>query len=91
MPRIYKRTCNTCGKNYCSSAKKYCSLSCIWKGKKHSEETKKKISMAQLGSKNHRYGKINTTEMKLKQGLKGDKHPFWGNEHHNQWENQCHT
>lgn len=40
--------------------------SCAQKGRKHSEETKKKISESQKGEKNHSYGKHLTEERKRK-------------------------
>ena len=45
------------------------------KGRKVSQETRDKISKAQLGSKNHRFGKINSTEhnMAISKANKGRK------------------
>ena len=48
-----------------------------------SEKTRKKISLAQMGEKNHRYGKHHTTEFRihLSNVLKGEKNPFYGQTH----------
>ena len=50
---------------------------CGWSmtGKTHSEETKKKMSEAKQGNKNHRFGKSPTlkTRNKLSEALKGEK------------------
>lgn len=40
-----------------------------WAGKKHKEETKLKISLAQRGTKNHRFGKKIPRKVKLKMSL----------------------
>jgi len=46
-----------------------------WFGRKHSEESKREISSAMMGEKNHRFGKKVSEEMKRKQSLalKGTK------------------
>ena len=48
-----------------------------------SEETKRKMSLAQLGEKNHRYGKHHTKESKkmLSEMNKGEKNKFYGKHH----------
>jgi len=52
-----------------------------------SEETKKKMSLAHLGKKNHFYGKHHSEETKIKISkmnkgrLIGDKNPFYGKHH----------
>ena len=56
------------------------------KGKKikpHSEEAKKKISLSQMGEKNHRYGKHHTKEHKkmLSEINKGENNHFYGKHH----------
>jgi hypothetical protein len=63
--------CSVCGKEtsfknlrkgYC----KFCSLKCANEGKRCSEETKKKMSDAQKGEKNHNYGKHPSEETRKK-------------------------
>ena len=54
-----------------------------FKGYKHSEKTKRKISLATQGKKSTWYGKHHTRETKNKIGLarRGEKHPMWGKHH----------
>lgn len=56
-----------------------------WYNKKHSEETKLKISIAQRGEKNHNYGKTASieTRRKISEAHKGEKHHMFG-KHHSQ-------
>jgi group I intron endonuclease len=50
---------------------------------KLSEETKQKISEAQLGDKGHMYGKTHTKEarQKMSESSRGDNHPMYGKFH----------
>jgi len=51
-----------------------------WLGKKHSEETKRKMSINMIGKKNHRYGKKFSEETKRKMrnsANSGEKHHKW--------------
>ena len=52
-------------------------------GRKHSESTKQKIAEAQIGAKNHMYGKTPSDETinKMKQSQAGDKNHFHGKTH----------
>ena len=43
----YNRICDNCKKPYIGYGEKFCSLACIWKGKKHSEKTLKKMKETQ--------------------------------------------
>jgi len=49
---FYRRNCNNCNKYYEGHGQSYCSVKCkmkgnqIWLGKKHSEETKRKMAIA---------------------------------------------
>ena len=62
-------------------------------GKKHSEETKKKMAESQRGSKNHNYGKIISDEIKNKMSenhadFSGQNHPQWGKPKSNETKNK---
>lgn len=90
MPKKYSRTCDHCGKEYTGYGDCFCSRTCCFqhpyslertqkavesrKGYRHSEETKKKISMAHTG-KTHE-GKPHTQETKRKISIakKGKSH-----------------
>ena len=52
-------------------------------GKKRSDETKRKISDAHRGEKNHMYGKTlpEETKQKISQKLTGSNNPFYGKQH----------
>lgn len=56
-----------------------------WKGKKHTEETKQKMSFDRSGEKHPLYGKVRSIETKLKlsnalkEKFKGDKNPKFDN------------
>lgn len=52
-------------------------------GKKHSEETKRKMSKAQLGEKNHRWGAHWSEEEKefRRKASSGENNPFYGKHH----------
>ena len=58
--------------------------------KPHSEETKRKQSLAQMGEKNHRYGKCHTEEHKkmLSEMNKGEKNKFYGKHHTDETKNK---
>ena len=70
--------------------------SCVMKGRRHTDETKRKISVAQLGNKNHMYGKHLSDERKKQLSLMfsgknnpmygvrltGEKHPLYGSKFH---------
>lgn len=76
-------TCKVCGMPLKRYQKKYCSRSCYGVaiiGRKLSAETKKKISMAGLGEKNHFYGKTHSDDSKKKisDALKGRRGPNLG-------------
>lgn len=60
--------CDICGAVRITQKNTYGPLcrSCAQKGRKHSEETKKKMSESQKGEKNHSYGKHLTEEHKRK-------------------------
>ena len=49
------KTCQRCQKEYSGKGKYFCSLSCIHKGRKKSEDWKKKASLAKLGVLNPNY------------------------------------
>ncbi len=75
LNKQYKRNCPKCGKElfYIKKSKLNQSIrenrrcrSCVGKLHKHAEETKKKISNAQLGEKNHMYGKKHSNEENIK-------------------------
>jgi hypothetical protein len=97
--------CDYCGKEFnkvlCEVSKfkhQYCSKKCSGKYRKenyiYSEEHKRKIGLAQLGKKNHNYGKKASDELRLKLskaqtgkhsgeknpmfGIKGEIHPSYG-------------
>jgi len=46
-------------------------------GKKHSEETKRKIGESQRGSKGNNFGKHPTLETRIKMSRPGEKNPQW--------------
>jgi group I intron endonuclease len=53
------------------------------KGKKYSIETRKQISVATTGEKNHNFGKkaSSETRKKMSETRSGDKHPLFGKHH----------
>ena len=73
--------CDGCGKPRAIPKDGYHSLckSCAHKGLKHSDETKRRMSEAQKGDKNHNFGKTTPNEVKHKIGEaeKGDNHHNW--------------
>lgn len=52
-------------------------------GRKHSQETKSKMSSSQIGDKNHQFGKCASeeTKTKMKESQLGDKNHFYGKTH----------
>ena len=58
-------------------------VECPWYGRKHSEETKDKISKSLTGENHNFYGKTHTKETKQKMSeiKKGEKNPFYGRKH----------
>jgi len=81
---IYKENCLSCGEPFlfCKNLKtNYCSHSCVRKGKKLSEEHKRKIGDAVRADKNGFYGKKHTLETKalISKTLEGKN---FGNDNH---------
>jgi len=70
---MYKRICNNCKKHYIGHGKMYCSLSCIWKNRKHSKETKEKMSST-LNKGHFQHGMVSP--------MKGKRSPYSGQLHH---------
>ena len=57
MPKSYERNCDKCGKYYNGFGKKFCSYLCSLKGRKFTEEHKKKLSEAHLGKRHEAWNK----------------------------------
>ena len=84
---FHLKICEKCGDAYLGTKQnKACSVSCASK-RKHSEETKRKMSENRKGENNPFYGKHHSEETKKKiveslgDQVKGENNPFYGKHH----------
>lgn len=88
---IYIESCKKCKEPFLGKvSNRYCCNSCASGSRKHTEETKKRMSECKTGSKNSFYGKHHTEETRKKLSdfftgkLCGENNPFYGKTHSNE-------
>jgi len=80
----YLKVCPTCDEEFLGKMKsECCSYYCSRKGKKFSEEHKRKLSEAKKGKNHPMYGKTHSEKSKknMSEAQKGKNHPMYGKHH----------